>query len=55
MKDFSNFYINYKDGLKQNRWGDEQFFANSALLFGGRNKMKYNLTYKCFEHNFTYK
>lgn len=45
MKQFSNFYINYKDGIRKYRWGDQQFFVNSILLFSGRDKMKYNLSY----------
>lgn len=45
MKEFSNFYITYKEGIKKYRWGDQQFFVNSLLLFSGRSKIYYNLSY----------
>lgn len=51
MRDFSNFYITYKYGIKYYRWGDQQFYVNSLLLFSGRNKISYNLTYNCIINN----
>lgn len=52
MKEFSNYYITYNQGIKYFRWGDQQFFVNSLLLFCGRSKISYNLTYNCIINNF---
>lgn len=51
MKEFSEYYMNYKYGIRYYRWGDQQFFVNSLLLFSGRNKISYNLTYNCVINN----
>lgn len=51
MKEYSNFYITYKKGIKYYRWGDQQFFVNALLLFAGRNKIYYNLSYNCVLNN----
>lgn len=47
MKDFSNYYVGYSKGIKYYRWGDQQFFLNSLLLFSGRNRIHSNLSYNC--------
>lgn len=47
IRDFSDYYLTYQKGITQNRWGDQQFFTNSLLLFSNKNKLHYNLSYNC--------